>query len=135
MLDDNTEKINVVINSAITPFSYLKDGKYVGYALDLAVRFCEEYGYSMNIEDVEISAMMAGIGSGRYDMCAATLSVTPEREESILFSDTFYNGGVVLAVRSSDIEAAAAENFALAGAITFIVGKVDKLTDPRKNQR
>ncbi|MBQ6554725.1 MAG: transporter substrate-binding domain-containing protein, partial [Firmicutes bacterium] len=102
-IENNPEKLKIVICSSITPFTYIKDGKYVGYAMDLCVRFCREYGYSLEIEDADIPGFLAGVSSGKYDMGVTALSVTPERLESMLFSDPFYNGGLVLAVRSSDL--------------------------------
>ncbi|MBO5560704.1 MAG: ABC transporter permease subunit [Firmicutes bacterium] len=106
-IENNPEKLKVVTNSTDTPFSYIKDGKYVGYAMALAVKFCKEYGYSMDIEDVDFSASVPGLVSGKYDMCVSSLAITPERAESVLFSEPFYNGGIVLAVRSSDLATAA----------------------------
>ncbi|MBR1443239.1 MAG: ABC transporter permease subunit [Firmicutes bacterium] len=102
-LENNPNKLKIGINSTLTPFTYVKDGKYVGYSIDLTARFCKEYGYSMDIEDVEVSALIAGISSAKYDIGVAPLSPTPERKESILFSDPFYIGGIVLAVRSEDL--------------------------------
>ena len=107
-IDNNPEKIKIVLCSSVTPFTYIKDGQYVGYATDLVVRFCKEYGYSMDIEDVDVAALIAGVTSAKYDMGVAPLSITPERAESILFSDSFYNGGLVLAVRSDDLKVEAA---------------------------
>ncbi|MBQ9605374.1 MAG: ABC transporter permease subunit [Firmicutes bacterium] len=102
-IENNPEKIKIVISSSLTPFTYIKDGKYVGYAMDLALRFGKEYGYSFDIEDVDPAAFIAGVTSGKYDMGVGSVSVTPERKESMLFSEPFYNGGMVLAVRNSDL--------------------------------
>ena len=103
-IENNPEKLKIVICSSVTPFTYIKDGKYVGYAMDLAVRFCKEYGYSLEIEDVDIPGLLVGVTSGKYDMGVAPISITPERAESMLFGEPFYYGGLTLAVRSSDLE-------------------------------
>lgn len=97
-IENNPEKLKIVICSSVTPFTYIKDGKYVGYAMDLAVRFCKEYGYSLEIEDVDIPGLLVGVTSGKYDMGVAPISITPERAESMLFGEPFYYGGLTLAV-------------------------------------
>ena len=95
--------LNVVTASTDMPFSYIKDNQNAGLSIELVETFCHMYGYTPKIEDVDFSARIPGLVSGMYDMCASSLAITEERKESISFSDTFYKGGLVLAVRASDI--------------------------------
>ena len=99
------ERLNVVTSGTDVPFSYYKDNKNVGLAIDLVVRFCHRYGYEPYIEDVDFAVRIPGLVSNKYDMCASSLTITPERQESIDFSDVIYEGGISLAVRSSDLGA------------------------------
>lgn len=94
--------IHVVTTSTDEPFSYIKDGKNVGYDIDVAVRFCREYGYSIEIIEVDFSARIPALASGRYEF-TTTMNVTPEREEQVLFSDPVSEGGIVVAARSEEI--------------------------------
>ena len=95
--------LNVVTTSTDVPFSYIKDNQTVGFSIELVERFCRKYGYTPNIEDTDFSARIPGLVSGKYDMCASSLTVTEERKESINFSEPIYNGGIAFAVRASDI--------------------------------
>ena len=97
--------LKVVTTSTDVPFSYIKDNKNVGYSIELVEKFCRKYGYTPSIEDVDFSARVPGLASEKYDMCASSLAVTEERKESIDFSGAIYDGGIALAVRSSDIAA------------------------------
>ena len=94
--------LHVVTTSTDEPFSYIKDGKHVGYDIDVAVRFCREYGYALEIGDVDFQARIPALASGQYEF-TTTLNVTPEREESLLFSEPVSEGGIVVAVRSEDL--------------------------------
>lgn len=94
--------IKVVTTSTDMPWSYIKDGKNVGYDIDLVVRFCRDRGYALEIGDVDFSGRIPGIQSGRYDF-TTDMNVTPEREEEVLFSDPTCTGGIVLAVLSKDL--------------------------------
>lgn len=94
--------ISVITTSADDPFSYIKDGKNVGYDIDVTVRFCREYGYDLRIGDVDFQARIPALASGQYDF-TTSMNVTPEREEAVAFSDPVSEGGIVLAVRAADI--------------------------------
>ena len=89
----------------MTPFAYIKDGKMVGYEFDIAVRFCREYGYALNISDTTFAGVVASVTSGKSDFGAAGISITEERKESMYFSDPDYIGGMVLVVKGGDSSA------------------------------
>ena len=94
--------IRVVTTSTDMPFSYIKDGKNVGYDIDLVVRFCRDRGYALELGDVDFSGRIPAIESGKYDF-TTDMNVTAEREEQVLFSDPTSYGGIVLGVRSGDL--------------------------------
>ena len=94
--------IHVVTTSTDEPFSYIKDNKNVGYDIDVVVRFCRAYGYSLELGDVDFPARIPAIASGKYEF-TTSMNVTPEREEEVLFSDPVSTGGIVVAVRSDDL--------------------------------
>ena len=97
--------VRVVTTSTDMPFSYIKDGKNVGYDIDLVVRFCRYAGYQLELGDVDFSARIPAVQSGKYDF-TTDMNVTDERKEQVLFSDPTSSGGVVLAVLTNGEEAA-----------------------------
>jgi len=97
--------VRVVTTATDMPYSYIKDGKNVGYDIDLVVRFCRDRGYALELGDVDFAGRIPAIESGKYDF-TTDMNVTPERQEQVLFSDPTSYGGVVLAVRSEDLAAA-----------------------------
>lgn len=94
--------IHVVTTPTDEPFSYIRDGKNVGYDIDVAVRFCRERGYAIEIGEVDFAARIPALASGKYEF-TTTMNVTPEREEEVLFSEPVSEGGIVVAARSSDL--------------------------------
>jgi len=102
-LTDKNGTLHMAVCATDEPFCYMKDGKYVGYDIDVAARFCRESGYALEIGDMDFSARIAAMDSGMYEF-TTTMNVTPEREEAVLFSDAVSEGGIVVAVRSADLK-------------------------------
>ncbi|MBQ8013248.1 MAG: ABC transporter permease subunit, partial [Treponema sp.] len=84
------------------PFEYMKDGKIVGYEIDLVARFCREAGYGLEIQDVPFDSLIMGLQSGMYDMVASCLSDTPAHRESTNISEPIYDSRLVMAVQILD---------------------------------
>ena len=104
-LKDVNGTIRVITTTTDEPFSYIKDGKNVGYDIDVITRFCREYGYGLELGDVDFNARIPALASGKYDF-TTSMNVTPEREEEVMFSDPVSEGGIVAAVRAEELESA-----------------------------
>lgn len=83
-------------NDENAPFDYVQDGQVIGYDLDMAERFCEKYGYGLDIRTMDFAGLLASVTVGKVDFGACTITITPERQESLAFSDPNYTGGAVL---------------------------------------
>ena len=60
---------------------------------------CDKLGYELKIEDMAFETILASVNSGKADFGAAGMTVTPEREESVDFTDTYANATQVVIVR------------------------------------
>ena len=101
--------VHVVTTTTDEPYSYIKDNRNVGYDIDVTVRFCREYGYALELGDVDYPARIPAIASGKYEF-TTSMNVTPEREEEVLFSDPVSTGGIVVAVRAEDLSSSDTDN-------------------------
>lgn len=102
--------LRFITNSGSAPFSYVKDGEIVGYDVDILCRFCEKYGYGLEILDADFAAIIPALVSEKADLAACCITVTEERAQSVYFSDADYEGGVVIVV-ADDSEAAGQTGF------------------------
>lgn len=89
----------LVTTGTMQPFSYIKEGQNVGLEVDIITRFCREYGYSLSISNAEFASLIPGIKSGMYDVAAGNIMITPERAESVNFSDVYYTADAVAVVK------------------------------------
>lgn len=96
--------LKVITNSEQVPFSYIRDNKLVGYDIELITRIAEKLGYKLEIENADFATMIPSIISGKSDIAVGCITVTEERAESVLFTDSVYDSGIV-AVVLTDAEA------------------------------
>lgn len=83
------------------PFAYLNNGVNTGFDIELAFMFAQEFGYRLNIQTVDFSALLSGIANQRYDMALSGITVTDERRESVNFSATYMQSEVIMIVPKS----------------------------------
>ena len=71
------------------PYEYIENGEIVGIDAEFAKALCDKLGYDLEIEDMEFDSIIAAVVSGKADFGMAGMTVTPEREEQIDFTDTY----------------------------------------------
>ena len=76
-------------NAAFDPYEYIENGEIVGIDAEFAKALCDKLGYDLEIEDMEFDSIIAAVVSGKADFGMAGMTVTPEREEQINFTDTY----------------------------------------------
>ena len=103
--------LKIAADTGSVPFTYIKDGKIVGVDVDLVTRFCKEYGYKPEIVVMDFPGILPSIASGKCDFACGGIAMTPERMESVYFSEPTYEGGSVMAVLKAPEEAEAGGMF------------------------
>ncbi len=94
--------LHMATPNTLKPFSFMMNEKNVGFDIAIAAGFCEEYGYGLQIENVEFAGVLSGITTGKYDMAAGQIAWTQERAESVNYSDFYYTQKIVPIVNASD---------------------------------
>ena len=97
-LADKDNTILLVIEAGQKPFSYIKNGKYAGYDVELMALFAREYGYGLEIQDTSFSDILTGIEQGKYDVAGSGITITEERKQSMNFSDPYHTENLILTV-------------------------------------
>jgi len=96
-LSGNPKKLKVSIDTTRKPFVYMYENAPTGFEIEVLYLFCKEYGYSVDIDDVSFASGLAGLAGEKYDMVCAGLYMTPERKESVNFSNPYMSADVVMA--------------------------------------
>lgn len=90
--------LRVIVNNELKPFGYIKNGKLVGYDVEILTLFAEEYGYRLDITSVPFQSLLAGVSGGAYQLGISGLTITDERKETFDFSDTYHNEDIIYVV-------------------------------------
>ncbi|MBO7675498.1 MAG: ABC transporter permease subunit [Atopobiaceae bacterium] len=88
------------------PVSFQVGDQIAGSDPDIAVRFCREYGYNIEVSTVNTAGIIPGITTGVYDFSLSDMVITAERQESVNFSVPYHQTELLLVARKADLDAA-----------------------------
>ena len=99
--------LTVGTNAEFPPFEYVgDDGEPDGFDMALVKAIGEKLGVEVQIENMEFASLVSSIGS-KIDIAAAGMTVTPEREKEVSFTDSYATGIQSIIVKEgSDIKTA-----------------------------
>ncbi len=90
--------LKVTTEGTFPPMNYYRGEELAGMEVDLCARFCEAYGYGLDISSMNFDGMLAAVQTGKYDFALSGIAITKERQQSVNFSDPYYTGGYQMAV-------------------------------------
>jgi polar amino acid transport system substrate-binding protein len=83
-------KLTVATSPDFPPFEFLgENGEVTGIEMDILALVCAELGVELEINQMDFDSVLPGIQAGKYDMGVSGISVTPEREKNVLFTDPY----------------------------------------------
>lgn len=85
-------KLIMATNATFPPYEYKEGETIVGIDAEVAKLIADKLGLELEIADVEFDSIIPGVQTGKYDMGMAGMTVTPEREQSVAFSDSYATG-------------------------------------------
>lgn len=94
----STEKnIRIATESSFKPFSYLDaQGNVVGFEIDLANALCSEMKAKCEIVSQDWDSLIPALQANKADAIMAGMSITPDRQNVVDFSDPYFDNTLVL---------------------------------------
>ncbi len=87
------------------PFEFGKAPDYEGFDVDLVNEIADRLDLEVSIKDTSFDTIFTDVASGKFDLVASAASITPEREQTVNFSDPYYESEQALLVpEGSDIK-------------------------------
>ena len=96
----SSEKVlRVATNAEFAPFeSKNPDGSLSGFDIDLINALAKEAGYRVEFKDQSWDSLFNSLRNGDADVVVAAVTITPERQQSMLFTDPYFEITQVVAV-------------------------------------
>jgi lysine-arginine-ornithine-binding protein len=83
--------INICVEGAYPPFSETApDGSVVGFDIDIANALCEEMGEDCTLVRTDWDGIIPALLERHCDAIIASMSITPEREQVVAFTNRYY---------------------------------------------
>lgn len=102
---DTQKTLTMATNAEFPPYEYKEGDNVVGIDAEVAQAIADKLGMKLEIVDTKFDAIIPGVQSGKYDMGMAGMTVTPEREQSVSFSDSYATGiQSIIVKQGSDIK-------------------------------
>lgn len=100
--DNSKEPIRIATCSTLPPMSFIRDGKLIGFEIELGMRFGEYMGRPVEWCDMYFSGIVQSVVGGTQDMALSSMSITEERAKSIDFSIPYYDGNIQVCIRKEN---------------------------------
>lgn len=80
-----------------------KDGRLVGYELDLAKRIADSMGVKLRVETMPFSELLPALEAGKVDMVISGMTMTPERNLKVAFVGPYRISGKSVLAKSATL--------------------------------
>ena len=91
--------LTMATNAYFPPYEYYDGQDIIGIDADIAKAIADKMGLELKIEDMEFDSIITAVSTGKADLGLAGMTVTPDRQKNVDFSDTYANGVQVIIVK------------------------------------
>lgn len=96
--NESKETLVMATNAAFPPYEYYENGEIVGIDAEIAAAIADKLGMDLEIQDMDFSSIITAVQSGKADIGLAGMTVDPDRQKNVNFTDTYATGVQVIIV-------------------------------------
>lgn len=103
ILGASEEQLIVATNAEFAPFEYKRGDEFIGIDIEIAKLLADKLEQELVIKNMDFDSVCLSVGKNGVDIAMAGLSVTETREQTVNFSDAYYEGAYqVLVVKKGE---------------------------------
>lgn len=91
-------ELRVGTDATYPPFESAEGGVFTGFDIDLANSIARELGVQARFINASFDGIFPALQVGNFDVVMSSVTITPERSASMLFSEPYYDSGQLIAV-------------------------------------
>ena len=96
-------KLVIATDAGYVPFEVIEpDGRITGFDIDLATEVAKDLGVALEVRNVAWDGIVGELRTGKVDAIFSGMSITPEREQVVAFSQPYFWIGQVVVKRQGD---------------------------------
>jgi lysine-arginine-ornithine-binding protein len=92
-------ELRVGTDATYPPFETAEGGQFTGFDIDLATSIARELGVRVRFINSGFDGIFPALQNGSFDMVISSVTITPERSASMLFTEPYYDSGQLISVR------------------------------------
>jgi len=96
--NETKDQLVVATNAAFPPFESTEGDNYIGVDMELAYGLAQYLNKELVIMNIEFDTILSTVEAGYADIAIAGLTVNPDREKQVTFSDSYYTASQMLIV-------------------------------------
>ena len=116
-------KLTIGTSPDFPPFENMENGEYVGLDIELAKDIAEKMGLEVEYKTLQFDAIVPAVAAGgQVDLGISGITIEPDRQEQVDFSDSYYVDDQCIVVMKSNTTVTADDQSALnAAGVTIAV--------------
>lgn len=94
--------LRVGVSTDTPPFVYEEAGAIVGFDIDLMNALAQKTGHKVEyIKTFDWAGIFNDLAAGEFDAVISAATITPERQEIVAFTDSYFETGLAIAVQAN----------------------------------
>ncbi|WP_062226248.1 ABC transporter substrate-binding protein [Aureimonas frigidaquae] len=112
--DKTWTEVRIGTEGAYPPFNFINAaGEVEGFDVDIAKALCAQMKVTCTFVTSDWDGIIPALQNGRFDAIVASMSITPERSEQVLFTNKYYNTpGAIAVPKDSELTEATPQSLA-----------------------
>src|SRR5215212_7808418 len=91
-------ELRIGTDATYPPLESAEGGQFTGFDIDLGNAIARELGVRARFINASFDGIFPALQNGTFDAVMSSVTITPERSASKLFSDPYYDSGQLVAV-------------------------------------
>jgi ABC-type amino acid transport substrate-binding protein len=104
----DVKKSGVLLVGSGMPYGVMEffdqNNQPVGFDVDISQEIATRLGVKLEFKDYDWNQLFVKLKSGEINLAVSSITITPERQKEMLFSDPYFNGGQVIIVNIDNQE-------------------------------